>query len=42
LESADVNCSGDIDIDDVVYFITHIFKNGPAPCDLDWDSQADC
>jgi hypothetical protein len=29
----DVDCSGFVDIDDVVYLITYIFGAGPPPCD---------
>ena len=28
----DANCSGAVDIDDVVYVITYIFSGGPPPC----------
>ena len=30
--TGDPNCSGNIDIDDVVYLIAYIFGGGPAPC----------
>ena len=38
----DSDCSGDVDIDDVVYLIAYIFSGGPAPCDTDGDSVPDC
>jgi hypothetical protein len=31
----DVDCSGSVDIDDIVYFVNYIFSGGPSPCD-DW------
>ena len=30
--TGDPNCSGSVDIDDVVYLIAYIFGGGPAPC----------
>ncbi len=30
--TGDPNCSGNVDIDDVVYLIAYIFQGGPAPC----------
>jgi hypothetical protein len=38
----DSDCSGDVDIDDVVYLIAYIFSGGPAPCDTDGDGVPDC
>jgi hypothetical protein len=38
----DSDCSGDVDIDDVVYLIAYIFSGGPAPCDIDGDGVPDC
>ena len=32
-EHGDVNVSGAVDIDDVVYLIQYIFAGGPAPCE---------
>jgi len=32
IANGDVNCDGLRDIDDVVYMITYIFAQGPAPC----------
>jgi len=34
--SGDPDCSGAIDIDDVVYLIAYIFTGGPAPCNPDF------
>jgi alkaline phosphatase D len=31
-EITDVNCSGGLDIDDVVYLIFYLFMDGPEPC----------
>jgi hypothetical protein len=28
----DVNCSGDIDIDDIIYMVNYVFQAGPVPC----------
>ena len=41
-ESCDTDCSGDVDIDDVVYTIAYIFSGGSAPCDTDGDGVPDC
>ncbi len=38
----DSDCSGSVDIDDVVYLINYIFSGGPAPCDTDGDGAPDC
>lgn len=38
----DADCSGGVDIDDVVYLIAYIFSGGPAPCDTDGDGVPDC
>ena len=38
----DTDCSGGVDIDDVVYLINYIFAGGPAPCDPDDDLIPDC
>ena len=40
LSSGDPDCSGNVDIDDVVYLITYIFGGGPAPCDQSIPSGA--
>ena len=31
--NGDANCTGAVDIDDVMFLINHIFTGGPAPCD---------
>ena len=41
-KSGDADCSGDVDIDDVVYLIAYIFSVGPAPCDPNGDGVPDC
>jgi hypothetical protein len=38
----DADCSGEIDIDDVVYMIAYIFAGGPPPGDTDNDGEPDC
>jgi hypothetical protein len=40
--SGDVDCSGAVDIDDVVYLIAYIFAGGPPPSDPDNDGVPDC
>jgi hypothetical protein len=42
MESGDADCSGGVDIDDVVYLIAYIFSGGNDPCDLDGDDLPDC
>jgi len=34
--NGDSDCSGSVDIDDVVYLIAYIFTGGPAPCSPDF------
>jgi hypothetical protein len=29
--SGDATCDGDVTVDDVVYLISYLFRNGPAP-----------
>jgi len=41
-ESGDADCSGGIDIDDVVHLIGYIFSGGFDPCDTDGDQSPDC
>jgi uncharacterized protein (TIGR02145 family) len=41
-ECGDVDCSGESDIDDVVYLINYIFAGGPGPCDPDDNDLYDC
>jgi hypothetical protein len=38
----DADCSGGVDIDDVVYLINYIFGGGPPPGDTDNDGVPDC
>ena len=38
----DCDCSGNVDIDDVVYLIAYIFSSGPAPGDPDGDGIPEC
>jgi hypothetical protein len=38
----DSDCSGAVDIDDVVWLINYIFTGGNAPCDTDGDGVPDC
>jgi len=38
----DADCSGMIDIDDVVYLIKYIFLEGPVPCPRVWVGDANC
>lgn len=38
----DSDCSGAVDIDDVVWLINYIFTGGNAPCDADGDGVPDC
>ncbi len=38
----DSDCSGAVDIDDVVWLINYIFTGGNAPCDTDGDGLPDC
>lgn len=38
----DADCSGMIDIDDVVYLIKYIFMFGPEPCPRVWIGDANC
>jgi len=38
----DADCSGGVDIDDVVYTIAYIFQGGPPPGDPDGDGEPDC
>jgi len=38
----DVDCSGGVDIDDVVYLITYIFGGGNPPCDPSGNGQPEC
>ena len=38
----DCNCSGGIDIDDVVYLVVYIFQGGNPPGDPDGDGIPDC
>jgi hypothetical protein len=40
--SGDVDCSGIVDVDDIVYIIEYVFLEGPPPCDLDFDWIPDC
>lgn len=35
----DPDCSGDVDIDDVVYLLAYIFTGGPAPCNPDFSGS---
>ena len=32
--SGDVNCSGSVTSADIIYMVQHVFKSGPAPCDI--------
>ena len=41
-KSGDADCSGVVDIDDVVYLIAYILSGGNAPCDTDGDTVPDC
>ena len=38
----DADCSGAVDISDVVYLITYIFQGGPPPGDPNNDGIPDC
>jgi hypothetical protein len=38
----DADCSGGVDIDDVVYIIAYIFSGGPPPGDSNGDGIPDC
>jgi hypothetical protein len=38
----DSDCSGDVDIDDIVYLIAYVFSGGPPPCDPDGNGSPDC
>lgn len=38
-EIGDSDCSGAVDIDDVVYLIAYIFTGGPAPCDPEFSGD---
>ncbi len=38
----DADCSGMIDIDDVVYLIDYIFTGGPVPCPARWVGDVNC
>jgi hypothetical protein len=40
--SGDVDCSGFVDIDDVVYLLLYIFGGGPPPGDPNDDGVPDC
>ena len=42
VSKGDCDCSGDVDIDDVVYLITYIFSGGYPPGDLDGDGIREC
>ena len=41
-DPGDVDCSGALDIDDVVYLVAFIFSGGFEPCDTDGDGIPDC
>jgi hypothetical protein len=38
----DADCSGQVDIDDVVYLIMYIFSGGPEPCPRRWVGDVNC
>ena len=40
--AGDPDCSGNTDIDDVVYLVMYVFSGGYAPCDPDGDGTPDC
>ena len=42
IESADANCSGNVDVDDLVYLINYFFTAVLSPCDPDGDNVPDC
>jgi hypothetical protein len=31
-DAGDLNCSGIIDVSDIIYLLNYMFKSGPAPC----------
>jgi hypothetical protein len=32
--NGDVNCSSAVTAADIIYMVQHVFKSGPAPCDI--------
>ena len=40
--TGDVDCSDEIELEDVIFLLNYIFATGFAPCDPDGDGMPEC